>query len=42
MFEEILKRFERFDLTGPLAWTNNNRLLSLTELPVRAFAYQKG
>ena len=42
MFEEILKRFERFELTGPLAWTNNNRLLSLTELPVRAFAYQKG
>jgi cytochrome P450 len=37
MFEEILDRFERFELTGPLAWTNNNRLLSLTELPVRAF-----
>ena len=38
MFEEILERYERFELTGPLAWTNNNRLLSLTELPVRAFS----
>ena len=37
MFEEILDRFERFELKGLLAWTNNNRLLSLTELPVRAF-----
>jgi cytochrome P450 len=37
MFEELLDRFERFELKGPLAWTNNNRLLSLTELPVRAF-----
>lgn len=37
MFEEILDRFERFELRGPLAWTNNNRLVSLTELPVRAF-----
>ena len=36
MFEELLSRFERFDLKGPLAWTNNNRLLSLTELPVQA------
>ncbi len=35
MFEEMLDRFERFELMGPLAWTNNNRLLSLTELPVR-------
>jgi cytochrome P450 len=38
MFEEILERYERFELTGPLAWTNNNRLLSLTELPVRTFS----
>ena len=37
MFEELLERFERFELMGPLAWTNNNRLLSLTELPVRLF-----
>jgi cytochrome P450 len=36
MFEEILDRFERFELTGPLAWTNNNRLLGLKQLPVRA------
>jgi len=39
MFEEILDRFERFELMGPLAWTNNNRLLSLTELPVRLFPH---
>jgi cytochrome P450 len=37
VFEEILDRFERFEVTGPLAWTNNNRLVSLTQLPVRAF-----
>ena len=37
MFEEILSRFERFEVTGPLAWTNNNRLLGLTHLPMRAF-----
>ena len=36
VFEEILDRFERFEVTGPLAWTNNNRLVSLTQLPVRA------
>ncbi|HEY2525786.1 MAG TPA: cytochrome P450 [Candidatus Binataceae bacterium] len=37
MFEELLARYERFEVTGPLAWTNNNRLLSLTELPLRVF-----
>ena len=36
IFEEIIARFERFELAGPLAWTNNNRLLGLTHLPVRA------
>jgi cytochrome P450 len=36
MFEEIVERFENFELTGPLAWTNNNRLLGLKQLPVRA------
>jgi cytochrome P450 len=41
MFEELLDRFERFEQMGPLAWTNNNRLLSLTELPVRLFPYSK-
>jgi cytochrome P450 len=40
MFEELLERFERFEVTEPLAWTNNNRLLSLTALPI-AFAHQK-
>jgi cytochrome P450 len=36
IFEEILDRCERFEVAGPLAWTNNNRLLGLTHLPVRA------
>jgi cytochrome P450 len=40
IFEEILDRFERFELAGPLAWTNNNRLLGLTQLAVRAFPRQ--
>jgi cytochrome P450 len=40
MFEELLARFERFEVAGPLAWTNNNRLLSLTELPLRAFPHR--
>ena len=39
--EEILDRFERFELAGPLAWTNNNRLLGLTHLPVRALPRAK-
>jgi cytochrome P450 len=42
MFEALLDRFERFEVTGPLAWTNNNRLLSLTELPLRAFPRRGG
>ena len=37
MFEELLERYERFEVMGPLAWTNNNRLLSLTQLPLRVF-----
>ncbi len=37
MFEELLGRFARFEVTGPLAWTNNNRLLGLTHLPLKAF-----
>lgn len=41
MFEEILDRFERFELTGELAWTNNNRLLGLKQLPVRAILREK-
>jgi cytochrome P450 len=34
IFEELLDRFDSFELAGPLAWTNNNRLLGLTQLPV--------
>jgi len=37
MFEELLAHFARFEVTGPLAWTNNNRLLGLTHLPLKAF-----
>jgi cytochrome P450 len=40
MFEELLERYERFEVTGPLAWTNNNRLLSLTQLPLRVFPFK--
>jgi cytochrome P450 len=40
MFEELLERYERFEVTGPLAWTNNNRLLSLTQLPLRVFPFR--
>jgi hypothetical protein len=36
MFEELLNSFDHFELDG-LAWMNNNRLVGLTELPVRAF-----
>jgi len=37
MFEELLNCFDHFELDGPLAWTNNNRLVGLTELQVKAF-----
>jgi len=37
MFEELLNRFDHFELDGPLAWMNNNRLAGLTELPVKVF-----
>ena len=40
MFEELLERYERFEVTGPFAWTNNNRLLSLTQLPLRVFPFR--
>ena len=40
MFEELLERYERFEVMGPLAWTNNNRLLSLTQLPLRVFPFR--
>ncbi len=35
MFEELLKRFETFELAGDYGWVENNRLLGLTQLPVR-------
>jgi cytochrome P450 len=36
MFEELLATFERFEVVGEMTWTNNNRLVGLTRLPVRA------
>jgi hypothetical protein len=36
-FQEFLNRLDRFELDGPLAWMNKNRLVGLTELPVKAF-----
>jgi cytochrome P450 len=38
VFDELLDRFESFEVAGPLAWTNNNRLVGLTRMPVRAAA----
>jgi len=38
MFEELLRLFDSFDLAGELQWTNNNRLVGLTHLPVIAHA----
>lgn len=37
MFEALVNRFDHFELDGPLAWMNNNRLVGMTELPVKAF-----
>lgn len=36
MFEELLDRFEHFELVGEPTYTNNNRLVGLTSLPVVA------
>ncbi len=36
MFEALFERFERFELAGDPRWTNNNRLVGLTNLPVVA------
>ncbi len=38
MYEELLERFAGFEVTGDLQWTNNNRLVGLTHLPVKAIA----
>jgi len=35
MFEELFARYEAFEITGPAAWTRENRLLGLKHLPVR-------
>jgi hypothetical protein len=37
MFEELLNRFDHFELDEPLAWRNNNRLVGPTDLPIKAF-----
>jgi cytochrome P450 len=35
MLEELLARFARFEITGPVRWTRDNRLLGLDRLPLR-------
>jgi cytochrome P450 len=35
MFEELLARYARFEITGPAVFTRENRLLGLKHLPVR-------
>jgi cytochrome P450 len=37
MFEELLNRFDHFELDGSLARMNNNRLVGMTDLPVKTF-----
>jgi cytochrome P450 len=36
MFEELLERFSGFEAAGEPRWTNNNRLVGLTSLPLVA------
>ncbi|MGE0732881.1 MAG: cytochrome P450 [Acidimicrobiia bacterium] len=36
MYEELLDRFDHLEPAGEPRWTNNNRLVGMTELPVRA------
>lgn len=36
MYDELLERFGHFELVGTPTWANNNRLVGLTSLPVRA------
>ena len=38
VFEELLARYDNFEIMGDLKWTNNNRLVGLTSLPVRVTA----
>jgi len=35
MFEELFARFARFEISGPVTWTRENRLLGLKHLPMR-------
>ncbi|HEX2171066.1 MAG TPA: cytochrome P450, partial [Dehalococcoidia bacterium] len=35
MFEDLLSRFDRFELAGEPRWTVNNRLVGLRDLPLR-------
>jgi hypothetical protein len=36
MFEELLNRFNHFELDEPLAWMNNNRLVGRTQMAAKA------
>ena len=35
VFEELLGRYKNFEIVGDREWTNNNRLVGLTHLPLR-------
>ena len=35
VFEELLAHYADFEIVGDLEWTNNNRLVGLTRLPLR-------
>lgn len=35
VFEELLGRYENFEIVGDREWTNNNRLVGLAHLPLR-------
>ena len=38
MFEELLHRYGCFEIMGDLGWSNNNRLVGLTSLPLQVAA----
>lgn len=42
MLEELLARFDRFELAGEARWTNNNRLVGLVDLPMIVHAAAGG
>ena len=35
IFEEVLRRFERFELAGPVEWTRSNKHTGIRHMPIR-------